>query len=298
MYVPARIVDAHHHLWDLSHCHYPWLMERGVKRFFGDPAPIQRNYLVHELREDFGALPVEKSVHVQVGVALEDSLKETRWLQAQYDDTGLPSGIVSFVDCTAPDLASTLDAHAQSPAFRGVRQIVGRSAEEDAKSGTNTLLADPAFSAGLKQLAARGLSFDLQLTPPLMREAAAVFGSVAGLKIALCHGGSPSDFSKDALKDWRDGLAALAGVEGMICKLSGFGMFRHEWDVDHIRPLILTAIDLFGPERIAFGSNFPVDKLYRDYEPTMRAYLEIVQDFSPEQIDWMFCKTAEQFYRI
>ena len=298
MRVPSRIVDAHHHLWDLSHCHYPWLMERGVVRFFGDPAPIQRDYLVDDLRADFGELPVVKSVHVQVGVALEDSLKETRWLQACADESGLPSAIVAFADVAASDFADTLDLHAASPAFRGVRQIVGRSAEEDAHTGTNTLLADPAFKRGLEELAQRGLSFDLQLTPPLMREAARVFGAVEGLNVALCHAGSPSDFSQEGLAHWSEGLADLADIPGMMCKLSGFGMFKHDWDATHARPLILTAIDLFGPQRVAFGSNFPVDKLYAPYERTLRAYMEVVRDFTDEEIAAMFAENAERFYRI
>ena len=64
-----HIVDAHHHLWDLEACHYPWLMARGVKRFFGDPTPIQKNYLVADLRRDAADYALDGSVHVQVGVA-------------------------------------------------------------------------------------------------------------------------------------------------------------------------------------------------------------------------------------
>ncbi len=76
-------IDAHHHLWDLSAVHYPWLMARGVTRFFGDPTPIQRNYLLDEFRRDatgFGA-----SVHIQVGA--EDGMAEARWVQAVADAT-------------------------------------------------------------------------------------------------------------------------------------------------------------------------------------------------------------------
>lgn len=298
MYIPSQITDAHHHLWDLSHCHYPWLMERGVKRFFGDPAPIQSNYLVKDLRQDFADLPVTKSVHVQVGVALEDSLNETRWLQKCNDLNDLPNAIVGFADLCDPSLPHVLAEQEESASLRGIRQIVGRSSEEDAKTGSNTLLSDPAFMEGVRELARRDLSFDLQLTPPLMSEAAKIFGKVGGLNVALCHAGSPSDFSEAGLAHWRQGLVALAELPGMICKLSGFGMFNHEWDIAHIRALILTAIEIFGPERIAFGSNFPVDKLYASYDRTMRAYLEVVQDFSRYEIDAMFAGNADKFYRI
>ena len=61
------MIDAHHHLWDLSAVHYPWLMARGVERFFGDPTPIQRNYLIDEFRSEASVQGIAASVHIQVG---------------------------------------------------------------------------------------------------------------------------------------------------------------------------------------------------------------------------------------
>ena len=160
------IVDAHHHLWDLEACRHTWLAERGVIRFFGDPAPIQKNYHVDDLRADFGSIPVKKSVHIQVGVEVDDSLNETTWLQAQADTFGLPTAIVPFCDLTHKTVDVDLEKHTAHSGVRGVRQIIGRSAEEDRKTGTSALLSDPNFKRGLQTLADKGLSFDLQLTPP------------------------------------------------------------------------------------------------------------------------------------
>lgn len=295
---PERIVDAHHHLWDLGHCHYPWLMEKGVKRFFGDPTPIQQDYLVCDFRADIGALPVEKSVHIQVGVTPGDAVRETAWLQAMGEAHGLPSAIVAFTDLTARDLSEQLDAHGQHDRLRGIRQIVGRSAEEDRRTGTQGLLADPAFLSGLRTLADRGLSFDLQLTPPLMHATADLLERVPELRVALCHAGSPSDFSEEGLAEWRTGLERLAHLPNLICKPSGFGMFQPGWTVPSIRPLVLTAIDIFGPERIAFGSNFPVDKLAAGYGRVMGAYSDITSDFGNAEREQMLAGTAELFYRL
>jgi len=292
------IVDAHHHLWDLGHCHYPWLMEKGVKRFFGDPAPIQKNYLTVDYKADIGALPVQKSVHIQVGVAPDDSLKETAWVNDQGEKDGLANAIVAFCNLTQPNIEAQLDQHRRFSRLRGIRQIVGRSAEEDAKLGTNALLSDPRFLNSLNLLAQHNLSFDLQLTPPLMHAAAQLFEKVPNLPVALCHAGSPSDFSPLGLQDWEDGLLALSKLPSLICKLSGFGMFQPQWTKDSIRPLILKAIDIFGPSRIAFGSNFPVDKLAADYGRVMTAYLDITEDFSASERRAMFIDTAERFYRI
>jgi len=295
---PERIVDAHHHLWDLAHCHYPWLMEKGVKRFFGDPAPIQKDYLVSDFRTDISALPVEKSVHVQVGVTPEDAVRETAWLQATGEAHGLPSAIVAFTDLTSPDLAAQLDAHGEHDRLRGIRQIVGRSAEEDRRTGTQGLLSDPAFLSGLRTLADRDFSFDLQLTPLLMAASADLLEQVPELHVALCHAGSPSDFSEDGLAEWRTGLARLARLPNLICKLSGFGMFQPDWTTDSIRPLVLTAIGIFGTGRIAFGSNFPVDKLADDYARIMGAPCDITADFTDADREQMFAGTAERFYRL
>ena len=293
---PSHIVDAHHHVWDLSAVHYPWLMEKGVERFFGDPTPIQRNYLPSDLLTDIGSLPVTKSVHIQVGA--EDGLEEHRWLNSLRASHHLPSALVAFCDLRQQDREESLDQLSSIGGLSGIRQIVGRSAKEDRQTGTASLLTDDLFLAGLKSLAVRDLSFDLQLTPPQMQMAAKLFLKVPDLPVALCHAGSLSDFSKKGIAEWRDGLKALAQQSRMICKISGFGMFDHTWTEASIRDFVLMAIDIFTPQRVAFGSNFPVDKLYTDYQDLWRAYLNITADFSKSERERMFAGTAEAFYKL
>lgn len=292
------LVDAHHHLWDLNACRHTWLAERGAVRFFGDPAPIQKNYHVEDLKADFGVLPVKKSVHIQVGVEVDDSLTESAWLQHQSTQHGLPSAIIAFCDLTRESVSEDLEAHAAHVAVRGVRQIIGRSAEEDRKTGTSGLLSDRLFKRGLQMLASKGLSFDLQLTPPLMQAAALVFSDVPDLKVALCHCGSLSAFDPESMSEWKQGLQALEKLPNLICKISGFGMFNHGWTQDSIAPLVHRVIEIFGPERCTFGSNFPVDKLYASYEETMGTYLKICEVYLPDERDAMFRTVAEKFYSI
>lgn len=296
---PPRIIDAHHHLWDLSgRMQHTWLAERGVTRFFGDPSPIQRDYHTPDFRADIGELPVTGSVFVQCGVAEDDAVAETRYAQEQADEHGLVRAIVAFCDLTADGFESVLDAHRQSPALRGIRQIVGRDAAEDARNGTNALLDDPRFLDGLRTLAARGLSFDLQLTPPLLTPALKRFSRVEDLTVAICHAGSPQDLSRDGLRRWQRDLAEFARRPNTICKLSGFGMFDHDWTLASLRERVLRAIDAFGPARCAFGSNFPVDRLYRSYADTMGAYLTLTDGFTRTERAAMFADVAEEFYRI
>ena len=293
-----KIIDAHHHLWDLDEIKHTWLAEKGVTRFFGDPTPIQKNYHIPDFKADHGTLPVIGSVHIQCGVALEHNIKETKFVQAQSDAHGLANAIVAFCDLTSENAQAELEQQQAYANLRGVRQIVGRDAAEDAKNGTNTLLENPAFKDGLKTLSERGLSFDLQLTPPLLPAAAKLFKFIEDVPVAICHAGSPQDFTKTGMQDWQQGLEDFAEHGNMICKISGLGMFDHNWTTESLRNRVLRTIDVFGPSRIAFGSNFPVDKLYASYVDTFSAFLSLTEDFSKSERDDMFFNTAKNFYRI
>lgn len=283
MTAKMRIFDAHHHLWSLTRCHYPWLMAKGVKRFFGDPAPIQEDYLVHNFRTDATAFDLIGSAHIQVGVNESDIVNETAWLQACSDADGLPSAIVGYADLTADTLTSILDAHAAYLNFRGVRQIVGRHPVEDEKTGSGALLNDPRFAAGLEALARRGLRFELQLVASQYEATFDALTRIRELPVAICHFASPWDQSPDAYRHWRDAMARFAELPNCHMKLSGFGMFKPDWTYDDIAPYVNDALTLFGAQRCMAGSNFPVDKLYGDYTRFWRALVELIPDKSALQ---------------
>lgn len=295
------VVDAHHHLWDLGTCRYPWLMARGVRRFFGDPTPIQKNYLVSDLLTDAADIPLSRSVHVQVGVADEDVVAETRWLQRVADDPasrGLPQAIVAYCDLASPQAPGTIAAHRQSRNLRGIRQIVGRSDAEDAATGSGALIEAPLFAENLQRLVDIDLSFDLQLVPSQAHRFARLLERVPGLRVAVCHCGSPWDRSASGLAAWRDGLRALAAQPGVHCKLSGFGMFDPGWDESRIAPLIEGCIEIFGDARCMFGSNFPVEKLVSSYTRLYGAYDRLTQPLDSAARRRLFAGTAQEFYGI
>ena len=285
-------IDAHHHLWDLSAVHYPWLMAQGVERFFGNPAPIQRDYLLEEFRRD--AAGIGASVHIQVGA--EDGWAEAQWVQRIADSAAdWPLAQVAFCDLTDPARDAKLDRLQSLPSVRGVRQIVGRAPGEDAATGTNALLDTPAFAEGLRDVGERGLSFDLQLIPELYEGMARVLDRAPDTPVALCHAGSPHDRSPAGLRAWADALRLLSERPQVICKLSGLGMFDHAWTRDSLRPVIETCLDQFGPSRCMFGSNFPVDSLYSDYAAVLAAHAAIVPE--PAQ-GAVFHDTAARFYNL
>jgi len=285
-------IDSHHHLWDLKDVHYPWLMEFGKPRFFGDPTPIQRDYLLAEHRAISHNNGFVASVHIQVGA--EDGLAEARWVdQVAHANPEWPMVQVAFCDLTAPDRDVQLDQFQALPSVVGVRQIVGRSPDEDAKNGTNALIADPEFKAGLHSLASRGLSFDLQLIPELMKPMGKVLEQVPDLQVALCHAGSPYDRSSDGIVKWAAGLAQLSALQNVSCKLSGLGMFDHDWNAGTVRPIADVVMKQFGPDRVMFGSNFPVCSLSSSFDELMERHMAIVPE---EHHKAVFHDNAERFY--
>jgi len=279
------VIDAHHHFWDLQHCHYPWLMARGVKRFFGDPTPIQKNYLPLDLLNDAKAVNLVGSVHIQVGVAEEDSVKETEWLQSLHEADGrFPAAIVAFADLEDPDFPAILAQHQQSSAFRGIRQIVGRHPSEDSASGTADVLHSTLFAKHLDLLAEHHHSFDLQLTEAQYDQAFEVFSKVPDLSLVLCHFASPWDQSADGFERWRRSMQQFSSLPNCTLKLSGFGMFNAEWSTADIQPYLNEALELFGVNRLMAGTNFPVDKLYGEYARIWTALQALLDDTSYQRV--------------
>ena len=160
------------------------------------------------------------------------------------------------------------------------------------------LIDKPVWQDNLEMLGELGLSFDLQLTPGQVPRVAEVLAMAPDTQVALCHCGSPWDQSATGLASWRDGLRLLASLPNVVCKVSGLGMFDHDWTVESIRPIVEACIEAFGVRRTMFGSNFPVDKLHADYTTIWSAYEEITSGLSEADQQSLFVNTARAFYGI
>jgi len=299
----VQIIDAHHHLWipestdpDIG---YGWLRDVGAPKPFGDPTSIQRDYEWAEFAAESDGHTLVGSVHVQTDGAV-DPVAETAWLQSVFDTTGLPHAIVGLADLSSDALPDLLDAHARHAAFRGVRQILSRLDADAARSfAPRHFLRAPAWRAGFATLAARNLSFDLQLYPEQMVEAAEFLDDHRGVAVIIDHAGSPHDRSEAGLALWRDGTARLAALgDHVSVKLSGFGMFDPDWTADSVRPLVHHLLEHFGPGRTMWGSNFPVDSLMATYDHGVGAILACLGELDDVACDAVVRQNAARVYRL
>lgn len=289
-----KIIDAHHHLWDLDAVDYPWLNARGVERFFGDPTPIQKNYYPNDLRSDASPAQIEKSVHIQVGAT--NSTDESNWIQSITDT--LPNAHIAEAKLQDSNIVQTLKDMKQLSKIKGVRQIIGRHPIEDAKTGTDDLLDDPKWLQGLAALEGANLSFDLQLIAGQYERAINALNTVPNLPAAICHFGSPWDMSHSAFNHWQDCMTRFAKLPNVMIKLSGFSMFKPDWASNDIERYIIAALDIFGPKRCMYGSNFPVDGLHRSYNEILDATYDLVTSWDKAAVQPVFANNALSFYKL
>ena len=179
---PLSFVDSHHHLQDLVHNSYPWLTDLDAPaKLGGDLAPLRRNYLVDDLRDDLSGVKLIKSVHVQNGWDPKDPVGETRWLQRIAEKRGTPSAIVAYADLSRPDIAETLEAHSAYANVRGIRQILNWHENPYLTVlDRPDLMEDASWRRGFAMLRRFDMSFDLQIYASQMDKAAALGRRLSG----------------------------------------------------------------------------------------------------------------------
>ena len=131
-----------------------------------------------------------------------------------------------------------------------------------------------------------------------MADAAELAAENPDTLIVLNHAGMPVDRDETGLAAWRAGMKRLATQPNVFAKVSGLGMVEHKWSQATIRPFVLDCIDYFGVDRVMFGSNFPVDKLYSSFDALYGAFETIVSSFSETEKSRLFHDNAIRTYRL
>jgi predicted TIM-barrel fold metal-dependent hydrolase len=296
---PPRIIDAHHHLWDLERVDYPWLTHDIKADFlFGEYSKIRKNYLPDDMRRQMSGWNVEMTVHVEAERADGEQLKETVWLSEMHDRFRLPNAIIGHVWLADTDVEDQLHRHMQYPVFRGVRSKprTAKSAREAHLTGPATM-SDPQWLKGLKVLEKLGLIYDFRVPYFNLKEGAELPGLCPGLQFIVNHAGLPRDRSSEGLAIWRDGMKALAAHPNVAMKVSGISLPGMAWTAQTQGPVIRETIDIFGIDRCMFASNFPPDNCVTEFAPMMEAFQEVMAPFTDDERDRFFYANAKRYYR-
>lgn len=298
-----KIVDAHHHLWDLNNkdTKYSWLMVTEGEAFFGDYAAIRKSYLLDDYIEDTKNQNIIKSVHVQAEHDDDKPVNETAWLQSLADthSSKLPNAIVAFADFSKNNVSEILDAHQEYKNTRGIRQILSYNKDEPKYShATEDFMKNSTWVENFKYIRNRNLSFDIQIYKHQMEDAVNLANKYNDVLFILNHTGEPCYQSKEYIESWEQNMKKLAKCENVVAKISGLGMFDPYWTIDSTRIFVEKTIQIFGIERCMFASNFPVDKIFNTFDTYWNSFKEITKNYSENDKKLLFSSNAEKYYRI
>jgi predicted TIM-barrel fold metal-dependent hydrolase len=291
------VIDAHHHIW--RQADLPWLAGPMVPRIFGPYEQIRRDYPIEEFLADIADTGVEKSVYVQANWAPERAEDEVAWVQKTADETGWPHAIVGYADLLADDVRPALDRLARHPLMRGVRMQLHWHENPQYRFATRPDLADDeTFRHNFAALADYGFSFDLQVFAGQMECAARLAAAFPKTTFVLQHAGMLEDLSEEGREAWRQGMRLLAAQPNVVSKLSGLGTFIHRNDPEHIDRIVNETVELFGPRRCLYGSNFPIEKLWTRYQRLLDAYRAALEPYPEDDQRAMLHDNAARAYRI
>jgi len=291
------IVDAHQHFWDPVANYHPWLRDEPPIPFrYGDYRAIRRGYLPPDYRADATPVRVDGTVYVETEWDPRDPIGETRYVAQLRRQFGLPSVAVAQAWLDRPDAAEVLAQQASFAFVRSVRHKprANRTPAEASPGG----MTDAHWRRGYADLARNGLRFDLQTPWWHLHEAARLAGDFPDTPVILNHTGLPADRSVEGIGGWKAAMSALAACPHVFVKISGLGQQGRPWTVAANRDIVLTTIDLFGPSRCMFASNFPVDSLCASFQTIFAGFRAMVRDFSEDEQRALFHDNAARIYAI
>ena len=264
---------------------------------FGDDcSTLKREYQIADLKADFETHNVVKSVHVQANFDISRPVDKTAGLQAIADEHGFPQGIVGHADLTDPNLEAILAGHLEHANLRGIRQQVywHPTNEYWRFVDCQDFCLSTSFRRGLSVLSDKNLTFDFQGFAQQFEALAMLAREVANLRICLVHAGmlTATDDS------WCEALKVLVPCENVFIKVSGLNTYTRTLDEAVMDISANTALDMFGPDRCFFGSNFPVSAMWTSFDAYTAMQKKILAVWSDEENQKFFHDTPIRFYGL
>jgi len=278
-YTSAMRVDAHQHFWRLERGDYGWLTpELGV---------LYRDFGPEDLRPRLTTRGFEASVVVQAA----PTLAETRFLLELAAQTDFVAAVVGWVDLEAPCVLGELDALQRAGSLAGVRPMIQDIADPD------WMLGDT-LTPAIRGLAERGLAFDALVRPHHLSRLRVLLDRHPDLRVVIDHAAKP-DIAGGGFDAWAAEIAVIARETRACCKLSGLVTEAGEgWGIDDLVPYADHVLACFGPERVLWGSDWPVCELAGGYARWFEATETLLRGLLPARRDAVLGGNAASFYRL
>jgi L-fuconolactonase len=275
------IIDTHMHLWDLEKMDYPWLEDR--------ESPLSRNFLVPDYQKATEGCQIRKTVFVECARLPEQYLEEVDWVVGLAKEEPRIKGMVAY-----------FPLEKGQKGIPEIEELTARQIVKGIRHGVNReLLGNAPFIKGLQLMPQYNLSFDLNISPPLMQEAIALIRQCPKTLFILDHLCNPNVKDQE-ISQWKKHLGEMAKIDHVYCKISGIitKADPKNWKNADLRPYIDHALETFGPDRVMFGGDWPVVLRTGSYKEWLSALQMITHSLSVEEKKQLFYHTAEKVYRL
>lgn len=272
-------IDSHQHIWALSRGDYSWLTS--------DLDPLYTDYFPDDYTKATKGFPIAGSVLVQAA----PTVAETEFLLAQARVNQDILGVVGWIDFEAPRSAKTLSRLSLDPVFVGIRPMLADLPDED-------WILRQSCEHGLRACVDQNLRFDALVKAPQIPVISELAQRHTDLQIVLDHAAKPP-IASGKLDQWMSDIVALAKCPNVMCKFSGLLTEGSKpWRVEDFRPVATTLLDAFGPDRLIWGSDWPVMRLADELDVWVELSKELLAPLTDGEREKVFYQNAIDFYRL
>ncbi len=273
------MLDAHQHFWTVERTDYGWLTP--------DLTPLFRDFGPTDLAPLMRPAGINRTILVQAA----ETEAETDYCLRLARETDFVAGVVGWLDMLAENFVARLDHYQAQPKWIGLRPML--------QGHDPAMIADPAFRAALAEVARRDIPFDILTFPAPPAGDPRGAGLGPGLRGIIDHISKP-DMTKPDMGSWATDMAAIGAMPNILCKISGLVTEAGpDWTIDRIRPFVRHVADAFGPDRLVFGTDWPVCTLAATHEQVVDLAKSLLAEiFGADDLDKIFEKNAVRFYKL
>ncbi len=272
-------IDAHQHFWNYDPIEYDWINS--------EMKVIAKTFLPKDLKPHLDNCNLDGSIAVQA----RESLEENDFLLALARENSKVLGVVGWLNLADQNLEITLDKYDQLSDLKGFREVL-QSKESD-------YFLSEGFTEGLKKILNSGYKYDILVFENQLESILQMVKSVPEKPMVIDHLAKPK-IKAGEWKEWKKNLSRFAERDYLYCKLSGMVTEADwaQWSKKQLHPYMEIALELFGPERLMFGSDWPVCQLAGSYPEVFHAVDQFTDQLSKDEKEAIFGGTAKDFYNI
>ncbi|QDU56972.1 amidohydrolase family protein [Aeoliella mucimassa] len=274
------IIDAHHHFWNYTALEFGWISD--------SMSVLANDYLPPDLSNAISTTDVDRVLSVQA----RQSTEETTWLLDLAAEHEFVCGVVGWLPLVDGEVAALLERFSQNPWLRGIRHIVHDEPDDD-------FILNSDFNRGVSLLAGFDLTYDILIFERHLPLTIQFVDDHSDLRLVLDHIAKPR-IADGALEPWRTQIVELARRPNVYCKVSGMVTEADcaTWSADALRPYFDVVLEAFGPQRLMFGSDWPVCLLASDYAKWFEVVRSWTAELTPSEQQQLFSGTAIEAYQL